>query len=129
MFRSSRVGALNRRRAELTSLKRDGKRRPTLPTKSPSFARHRPAFGETYRPLAAEARLRGRLTRMTVSVTFPGSLDIRAGGADQHDSTTPDWGVYADPCWEGWPGVLLAWPDFDVPRDDEQVVSAIVEAV
>ncbi|MGH9243066.1 MAG: protein-tyrosine phosphatase family protein [Acidimicrobiales bacterium] len=67
---------------------------------------------------------------MTVSVTFPGSLDIRAAGADdQHDSTTPDWGVYADPCWQGWPGVLLAWPDFDVPRDDEHVVSAIVEAV
>jgi predicted protein tyrosine phosphatase len=67
---------------------------------------------------------------MTVSVTFPGSLDIRAGGADdQHDSTAPDWGVYADPCWEEWPGVLLAWPDFGVPRDDEQVVSAIVEAV
>jgi hypothetical protein len=67
---------------------------------------------------------------MTVSVTFPGSFDIRAGGADdQHDSTAPDWGVYADPCWEEWPGVLLAWPDFGVPRDDEQVVSAIVEAV
>ena len=42
-------------------------------------------------------------------MTFPGSLDIRAGGADdQHDSTAPDFGV---------------------PRDDEQVVSAIVEAV
>ena len=40
--------------------------------------------------------MRGRLTRMTVSVTFPGSLEIRAGGADdQHDSTRPDWGVYA----------------------------------
>jgi hypothetical protein len=67
---------------------------------------------------------------MTVSVSFPGSLDIRAGGAhDQHDSPTPDWGVYADPCWEGWPGTLLDWPEFDVPHDDEQVISAIVKAV
>jgi predicted protein tyrosine phosphatase len=67
---------------------------------------------------------------VTVSVTFPGSLHLRAGGVDdQHDSATPNWGVYADPCWAGWPGVLIAWPDFDVPRDDEQVVSAIVEAV
>lgn len=67
---------------------------------------------------------------MTVSVTFPGSLVIRAGGADdQHDSPTPDWGVYADPCWEGWPGALIDWPDFDVPADHEQVLSAVVEAV
>lgn len=67
---------------------------------------------------------------MTASVTFPGCLHIRAGGAhNQHDSPTPDWGVYADQCWEEWPGVVLDWPDFDVPHDAEQVLSAVVEAV
>ena len=67
---------------------------------------------------------------MTVLVSFPGATDIRAGGAhDQRDSATPDWGVYADPCWEGWPGVILDWPDFQVPRDDKEALSAIVKAI
>ncbi len=71
-----------------------------------------------------------KLGRMTVSVILPGSLRIRAGGADdQHASPRPDWGVYADECWDGWPGVLLEWPDFGVPGDDEQVLWAVVAAV
>jgi hypothetical protein len=37
---------------------------------------------------------------------------IRAGGIDdQAGSPWPDWGVYADRCWNGWPGVVLDWPD------------------
>lgn len=68
---------------------------------------------------------------MTLSVTFPGPLQVRAGGASvQRDSPKPDWGLYADRCWKGWPGVLLDdWPDFGLPDDDERALSAILEAV
>lgn len=76
------------------------------------------------------ARRCGRLVTVTVLLIFPSSLRIRAGGAhDQHGSPRPDWGVYADPCWAGWPGLALEWPDSDVPRDDEQALSGIIEAV
>lgn len=67
---------------------------------------------------------------MTVSVTFPSSVAVRAGGEhDQHEAARPDWGLYADPCWEGWPGAHLSWPDFGVPVDHEQVLSAVMAAV
>ena len=39
-----------------------------------------PAFGDRYRPARPRARLRGRLTRMTVSVSFPGSLTSEPAG-------------------------------------------------
>jgi len=67
---------------------------------------------------------------MTVTVTFPGSLVMRGAGAiEQAETTRPDWGVYADICWDGWPGIILDWPDFGVPRDDEIAIAAIVEGV
>jgi predicted protein tyrosine phosphatase len=67
--------------------------------------------------------------RMAVAVTFPGPLVIRGAGASDQDVATPDWGVYADPCWCGWPGIVLDWPDFGLPLDDEQAVVAILNAV
>lgn len=67
---------------------------------------------------------------MTVAVTFPGSLVMRGAGAMDREATPrPDWGVYADGCWDGWPGIVLDWPDFGVPRDDEAAIAAIVEGV
>jgi hypothetical protein len=72
----------------------------------------------------------GTLWSMTVSVRLPGSLQVRAGGArHQHASAKPDWGIYGDPCWDGWPAVSLDWPDSGVPRDNEQALSAVLEAL
>ena len=48
---------------------------------------------------------------------------------DQAALSQPDWGVYADRCWDGWPGIVLDWPDFGVPRQDANALAAIVEAV
>ena len=68
--------------------------------------------------------------RMAVDVTLPGPILVRAAGSSGQESLSrPDWGVYADSCWEGWPGTVLDWPDFGVPRDDEHALSAILEAL
>ncbi len=65
----------------------------------------------------------------TTRVTLPGDIVVRAGGElDRDRSDRPDWGIYADACWAGWPGVVLDWPDFGVPENDENAVVAIVEA-
>ncbi len=76
----------------------------------------------------------GILARQTPSVAttieFPDGLRIRAAG--QHEQPTlerPDWGVYADHCWDGWPGVVLEWPDFGVPSDDEAALAAVLDAI
>jgi predicted protein tyrosine phosphatase len=67
---------------------------------------------------------------VTHTVMFPGAVGVRAAGEhNQDDLSPPDWGVYADPCWMGWPGQVLDWPDFGLPRDDERAISAIVEAL
>jgi protein-tyrosine phosphatase len=67
---------------------------------------------------------------MTTTVTLPGGIVVRAGGqVDQPKAEQPDWGVYADPCWEGWPGILLDWPDFGVPRAEAPAIAAIIEAL
>jgi protein-tyrosine phosphatase len=66
---------------------------------------------------------------MTVAVTLPGGITFRAGGAPGRDEEQqPDWGVYADACWDNWPGVLLDWPDFGLPGNDDQVFDAIRQA-
>lgn len=71
----------------------------------------------------------GKLFRMA-RVVFPGGVAIRTGSAgEQATLPRPDWGVYADACWEGWPGVLVDWPDFGVPSDDSETIKAILEAV
>lgn len=71
----------------------------------------------------------GKLFRMA-RVVFPGEVAIRTGSADEQATLPrPDWGVYADACWEGWPGVLVGWPDFGVPSDDSETIKAILEAV
>jgi len=61
------------------------------------------------------------------TVTLPGNVRVQAGGElDQAGALLPDWGVYADACWEGWPGVVIDWPDFGLPCDDTAAISAIV---
>ena len=67
---------------------------------------------------------------MATTIEFPGGLRLRAAGGDEQSHLArPDWGVYADHCWDGWPGVVLEWPDFGVPSDDEAALAAIVDAV
>jgi protein-tyrosine phosphatase len=57
-------------------------------------------------------------------------VTVRAAGeGDQHGLSPPDWGVYADPCWKHWPGVVLDWPDFGVPSDAERALAAILDAL
>lgn len=66
---------------------------------------------------------------MLTMLTLPGEIIVRAGGQlDQAGAPKPDWGAYADPCWEGWPGVVLDWPDFGLPGDDAACIAAIMEA-
>lgn len=61
---------------------------------------------------------------------FPGNVAIRATGRSQQATLEPpDWGVYADNCWNGWPGRVLDWADYGVPRDDEDAIAVILEAV
>lgn len=66
---------------------------------------------------------------MTITLALPGGILVRAGGElDQSVAGQPDWGVYADACWEGWPGTVLDWPDFGSPADEATSVAAIGEA-
>src|SRR5947209_11565029 len=66
---------------------------------------------------------------MTTTLTFPGGITVRAGGQlDQPSAGRPDWGVYADSCWRGWPGILLDWPDFDLPAEPDVAITALVSA-
>lgn len=66
---------------------------------------------------------------MTTTLTLPGGILVRAGGQlDQPMAGQPDWGVYADLCWDAWPGIVLDWPDFGLPADDAVSMQAIVEA-
>lgn len=66
---------------------------------------------------------------MTTEITLPGGSVVRAGGKrDQPGARRPEWGVYADACWRGWPGVVLDWPDFGLPDDNNAAIAAIVEA-
>ena len=66
---------------------------------------------------------------MITTLTLPGGIVVRAGGQlDQPMAGQPDWGVYADPCWDGWPGIVLDWPDFGLPANDASSMQAIVEA-
>lgn len=68
-------------------------------------------------------------TSVATAITLPGGIVVRAGGEfDQPAAGRPDWGVYADPCWEGWPGILLDWPDFGLPPDDATSIAVIREA-
>lgn len=65
----------------------------------------------------------------TTEVTLPGGLVVRAGGVDDQDNEDqPEWGVYADDCWVGWPGVILDWPDFGLPTDEDAAFAAIKQA-
>lgn len=51
-----------------------------------------------------------------------------AGMLHQPDVRRPHWGLYADECWRGWPGVILDWPDFGLPADYTEAISGIAEA-
>ena len=67
---------------------------------------------------------------VATTVELPGGVRVRAAG--QHDQAAlarPDWGVYADHCWDGWPGTVLEWPDFDVPSDDDAALGVILDAI
>ena len=66
---------------------------------------------------------------MTTGITLPGGIVVRAGGVDdQGIEDQPEWGVYADHCWDGWPGVVLDWPDFGLPADEDAAFAAIKQA-
>lgn len=65
---------------------------------------------------------------MCEDIRFPGGLVARAAAeAERPEVRRPDWGIYADPCWRGWPGVLLDWPDYGLPSDDQAAARAIEE--
>jgi protein-tyrosine phosphatase len=67
---------------------------------------------------------------MSAEITFPGPLVLRAAGCSEQDELRrPDWGVYADACWDGWPGEVLDWPDVGVPRDNQRALDAIIQAL
>jgi hypothetical protein len=67
---------------------------------------------------------------VATTIELPGGIRLRAAGQhEQADLSRPDWGVYADHCWDGWPGLVLEWPDFGVPDDDDAALTAIVEAI
>jgi protein-tyrosine phosphatase len=72
----------------------------------------------------------GKAGGVVVEITLPGRVVIRAAGAaEQHGLAMPQWGVYADTAWSGWPGRVLEWPDFGVPAEDNLAVAAVIEAV
>jgi protein-tyrosine phosphatase len=67
--------------------------------------------------------------QVITTVTLPGGIVVRAGSRlEQPLAGQPDWGVYADPCWDAWPGIVLDWPDFGLPADEEESIKALIEA-
>jgi len=65
---------------------------------------------------------------LTANVVLPEGTVVRAGGVlDQPKARRPDWGVYADECWHGWPGTVLDWPDLGLPADHTTAISAITQ--
>ena len=58
-------------------------------------------------------------------VTFPDGTEVRGASLDSRrcNDKWRQFGLYLDPSWKPkWPAVLIAWPDFGVPKS--RVVAA-----
>lgn len=73
---------------------------------------------------------RFELHRHRTVVTLRDGTEIVAVSFDDTDpyarDRPPDFGLYLDPRWQPpWPHHILDWPDFGVPEDPAEVVTAL----